>query len=165
MKHSRTGLCGVSFGDNDMIILGIDPGASGAIGMLRYENGTLEGIGAMKLDVTERDISDYFAYQDRPLFAFIERVHSMPKQGVASSFKFGVSYGFLRGCLIAHEIPFEEVTPQKWQKFMGCLSRGDKNVTKAKAQQLFPEIKITHAVADALLIAEYGRRIRSNGKS
>lgn len=142
-----------------MIILGIDPGQSGAIAMLR--GSPVEGIGFAKLDLTEKDISDYFAYQDKPSFAYIEKVHSMPKQGVASSFKFGKNYGFLRGCLIALGIPFEEVTPQAWQKAMGCMSRGDKNVTKAKAQQLFPDIKITHAIADALLIAEYGRRIQS----
>jgi hypothetical protein len=58
------------------------------------------------------------------------------------------------------KIPFEEVSPVKWQKVMGCLSKGDKNVTKAAAQRLFPDIKITHAIADALLIAEYGRRIK-----
>jgi hypothetical protein len=38
------------------------------------------------------------------------------------------------------------------------LSKGDKNVTKRKAQELFPSLKITHATADALLIAEYLRR-------
>jgi len=40
---------------------------------------------------------------------------------------------------------------------LGCLSKGDKNVTKAKAQEQFPNIKVTHATADALLIALYGR--------
>ena len=43
---------------------------------------------------------------------------------------------------------------------MSWLSKGDKNVTKSRAQELFPELKITHAIADALLIAEYGRRVR-----
>ncbi len=45
----------------------------------------------------------------------------------------------------------------RWQKEMGCLTKGDKNVTKRRAQELFPTLKITHAIADALLIAEYGR--------
>jgi hypothetical protein len=31
-------------------------------------------------------------------------------------------------------------------------------VSKRKAQELFPGIKVTHAIADALLIAEYNRR-------
>jgi hypothetical protein len=39
------------------------------------------------------------------------------------------------------------------------MSKGDKNVTKRRAQQLFPQLKVTHAIADALLIAEYGRRV------
>jgi crossover junction endodeoxyribonuclease RuvC len=80
------------------------------------------------------------------------------KQGVSSTFKFGVAYGFVRGVVVALKIPFHEVSPQKWQKAMGCMTRGDKNVSKAAAQRLFPALKITHAVADALLIAEYGRR-------
>jgi hypothetical protein len=41
------------------------------------------------------------------------------------------------------------------------MTKGDKNITKRKAQELFPEIKITHAIADSLLIAEYGRRVWS----
>jgi hypothetical protein len=41
------------------------------------------------------------------------------------------------------------------------MTKGDKNITKRKAQELFPEIKITHAIADSLLIAEYGRRLCS----
>jgi len=42
---------------------------------------------------------------------------------------------------------------------MGCMTKGDKNVSKRKAQELFPSMKVTHASADALLIAEYGRRM------
>ena len=37
-----------------------------------------------------------------------------------------------------------------------------KNRHKALAEELFPEVKrVTHANADALLIAEYGRRINA----
>ena len=61
--------------------------------------------------------------------------------------------------LTAAGIPFERVRPQQWQKSLGCLTKGDKNVTKRKAQELFPMMKVTHATADALLIAEYGRRV------
>ncbi len=43
-------------------------------------------------------------------------------------------------------------------KTLDCMTGGDKNVTKRKAQELFPEIKVTHAIADALLIGEYARR-------
>ena len=61
--------------------------------------------------------------------------------------------------LCAATIPYEEVTPQKWQKALGCRTGGDKNVSKARAQALFPLQNITHAIADALLLAEYCRRL------
>ena len=114
---------------------------------------------------TERDAWDIMNFRSRPsedhVKAYIEKVHSMPKQGVASSFKFGRSYGFLRGILVASQIPFEAVTPQVWQRGFS-LPKGKgtakKNAHKARAQELFPSLRITHAIADALLIAEYGRR-------
>lgn len=137
------------------VILGIDPGQSGGIARIG-----LGGVAtAIKMPETERDIWEAFATRERPDFAVIEAVSAMPKQGVSSTFKFGRSYGFLRACLIASEIPFAEVRPAVWQRELGCLSRGDKNVTKARAQQLFPKLKVTHALADALLIAEYARRL------
>lgn len=141
-----------------MNIFGVDPGASGAIAFMR-----LGIIHTHKLDGTEQEAADFLKcwndLDEGDSFAFIERVHSMPKQGVASSFKFGQSYGFLRGILTGLKIPFEEVTPQKWQKELGCLTKGDKNVSKQKAGQLFPDTKWTHATADAALICEYGRRV------
>ena len=137
----------------EKLILGLDPGKSGAIAVWA----SFELI-TFRLTETEADARDFLRQYDDG-YAFIERVHSMPKQGVASSFKFGQSYGFLRGLLVGLQIPFEEVTPQKWQKEMGCLSHGDKRVTRARAQQLFPHLKVVHATADALLICEYGRRV------
>ena len=79
-------------------------------------------------------------------------------RGSVASFKVGQSYGFLRGCLIAIGIPFEEVTPQKWQQVMGCRTKGDKNISKARAQQLWPTEKVIHQTADGMLIAEFCRR-------
>ena len=50
-----------------------------------------------------------------------------------------------------------EVSPVKWQTAMGCRTGGDKNVSKAEAQRLWPSLKITHRNADSLLLAEYAR--------
>ncbi|MCK9245234.1 MAG: hypothetical protein M0R74_15470 [Dehalococcoidia bacterium] len=141
--------------------VGIDPGQSGGLAILT----STEIVNVIKFkDQTPADISDIFeyllSYDTCAMFAFIEKVHAMPKQGVTSTFKFGVSYGFLQGMLVAHKIPYDFVTPQKWQKELGCMSKGDKNITKQKAQQLYPKMKITHAIADAILIAEYCRRTK-----
>jgi crossover junction endodeoxyribonuclease RuvC len=140
-----------------MLFIGVDPGASGAIAILDDAGNVIL---CERNSDTESEVSDHIeeACRGESSIALIERVHSMPSQGVASSFKFGQSYGFLRGLLTAHGVPFEEVTPQTWQKAMGCMSKGDKNVTKQKAGQLFPAAKVAHWNADALLIAEHCRR-------
>jgi len=137
-----------------VIFIGIDPGKSGGIAVLDPQGTPLA---TTKMLETERDLWAWLQQFDDAR-ATIELVHAMPKQGVTSTFTFGRSYGFLRGLLVALTIPFEEVRPQRWQKELGCTSKGDKNVTKQKAQQLWPELRVTHAIADALLIAEYGRR-------
>lgn len=137
-----------------MIHFGVDPGKSGAIAAL--QDGRF--VSWIKGDATERDIHDWLLQFDtQGARAVVERVHASPQMGTVSSFTFGMSYGFLRGMLVAVNVPFLEVTPQKWQKAMGCLTKGDKNVSKSKAQQLWPGVKITHANADAMLIAEYSR--------
>lgn len=137
------------------LFIGIDPGASGGIAFVPERGEPW----ALKMPETYRDILDALTtephYQPR---AMIEAVHSMPGQGVASSFKFGENYGALVMALTASQIPFIRVTPQGWQKSMKCLTKGDKNVSKRRAQELFPNIKITHAIADALLIAEHLRQ-------
>jgi hypothetical protein len=138
--------------------IGIDPGHSGAIAII----GPLGRWHVMRCSETEHDLAEHIRDwgQNGNVTACIESVHSMPKQGVSSSFKFGSSFGFLRGLLTAHRVPFDMVTPQKWQKIMGCMTKGDKNVSKAAAQRLWPSEKIVHATADAMLIAEYCRRTK-----
>ena len=147
-----------------MIHMGIDPGASGGIAAVCV-NGYVYSTAIKNMTLKEQfgifcDLEDVAPHPR----AIIEHVHSMPKQGVVSTFKFGKSYGNLEAFLTAAEIPFERVTPSVWQREFGLISKkgetktAKKNRHKALAQELFPGVKVTHAVADALLIAEYGRR-------
>ena len=150
-----------------MIVLGVDPGATGGLAWTTM-TGTMDSMAFTR--ATEQDISKAFATLGDRLVgthAYLEKVHAFPGQGVSSSFNFGSSYGFLRGCLISHGIPFETVTPQKWQKTFGLIRKNKvetitqkKNRHKARAQELFPHLKVNHATADCLLIAEFGRRLR-----
>jgi hypothetical protein len=106
-------------------------------------------------------------YSTKNTMAILEQVHSFPKEGVASAFKFGANYGMLVMALTAADIRWEPVAPSKWQREFGLVIPGKKKLTdtqkknlhKAAAQRLFPGLKITHAIADALLIAEWGRRV------
>jgi crossover junction endodeoxyribonuclease RuvC len=138
-------------------MIGIDPGQSGGVVLLDAAGRVIDKLPFAK--ATDHDIAEWLTEWDEHE-AVIESVHSMPKQGVASSFKFGRSFGFLIGLLTGLKIPYRMVTPQTWQKAMGCLTHGDKNVSKAAAQRVWPREKWTHALADAALIAEYGRRTK-----
>ena len=146
-------------------IIGIDPGKKGGIAWIADGKpcvekmpDTVKDLWELLLDITEIS-KRYVAPEDCK--AYIEAVSSSPQMGVVSAFTFGQGLGRLEMALTAAGIPFERVRPQLWQKEMKCMSKGDKNVTKAKAQELFPSMQVTHATADALLIAEYGRRVES----
>lgn len=146
-----------------MRYIGIDPGVGGGIAVLNAEGHVLS---AVKMPPTDADLYEHlglcrFGPGSDGTRAVLEFVRAMPKMGVASMFEFGRGYGAIKMALLANQIPFEEVTPRKWQGALMCLTHGDKNVSKQRAQQLFPQatLKITHAIADALLIAEYGRRL------
>lgn len=145
-------------------IIGIDPGANGAIAWITNGKPCVE-----KMPDTLQDLWELFGsithslmpVDERYFKAYIEQVASSPQMGVVSAFSFGRGYGNLEMALTAAGIPFERVRPQVWQKSLGCLTKGDKNITKRKAQELFPSLKATHWSSDALLIAEYGCRMKS----
>lgn len=95
---------------------------------------------------------------------FLEQVHSMPKQGVASSFNFGRGFGLWEGLLAGMRFPYTLVSPQRWKKAMLADMAKDKGASVLRAKQLFPncveQLKLVkdHNKAEALLLAEYGRR-------
>lgn len=143
-------------------IIGIDPGTNGGIAWITNGKAcvekmpdTLQDLWELICDVTNHPRS---TIDGRKHKAYIEQVHSSPQMGVKSAFTFGNGFGHLEMALTAAGIPFERVRPQVWQKAMGCMTKGDKNVSKRKAQELFPSMKVTHATADALLIASYGAK-------
>jgi hypothetical protein len=144
-----------------MITIGIDPGKNGGIAWISDGKPCVE-----KMPETIQDLWDLIesiGYRHpweagpKPK-AYIESVHSSPQMGVKSAFTFGNGFGHLEMALTAAGIPFERVRPQAWQKAMGCMTGGDKNISKRRAQELFPSLKITHSTADALLIAHYGTK-------
>lgn len=147
------------------VFIGIDPGESGGIAVIGSSG---DVISCVSMPETERDIYEHLGETDPNSFAVIEKVGGFiagnPAPGSAM-FKFGRSYGGLRMALVACCIPFEEHTPQAWQKALGITPRNKdesksqfKTRLKARAQQLFPGAKITLATADAVLIAEFCRR-------
>lgn len=152
----------------ETLIIGIDPGKSGGIAWQAL--GSREYADATKIPDTESDAAILLRElmgRHRTWFAYLEKVGATPQMGTCSAFTFGRSYGFLRGLLIGLAIPFDEVSPQRWQADFGLKQAGKKlgkadtekhNAIKAKAQQMFPALQMTHAKAAALLISEWGAR-------
>ena len=141
-----------------MKIIGIDPGVGGGIAVI--EDGVLTH--SIAMPKTEHDICDFIRQHQDADAAVIESVHSMPKQGVESTFTFGQNYGFLRGVLVACKISFVDCTPGKWQGALGVKTikneaySAHKNRLKGHAQQLYPKQSFTLKNCDAALIAHYG---------
>lgn len=97
--------------------------------------------------------------QMRPDVAIIERVAAMPKQGVASTFKFGTAFGIIIGVVASLKIPAHFVAPGRWKRSLGLGA--DKEEARARALQLWParsdlfSRKRDHNRAEAALLARY----------
>lgn len=144
-----------------MIYIGIDPGTSGALAMIS------EGREAKVLSWDSEDYKNALAaisVANEHAIACLEKVSAMPKQGVTGMFNFGKNYGHIIGLLEANGIPYELVTPQKWQREFSVT---DKNSSIEVCKRLFPAVSLrknqrckkdNDGMSDALLMAEYARR-------
>ncbi len=151
---------------DEKIIIACDPGSNGGISVGYHFKGKPPLCTAYKIPMSPLALVNLMWNlnqwpADIRRYCYLEKVHSMPGQGVKSTFTFGKNFGRMEVALQMLLDDGDEVryvTPQHWMKTLDCMTGGDKNVTKRKAQELFPEIKVTHAIADALLIGEYARR-------
>ena len=152
--------------------IGIDPGKNGFMCLYNAGYGSykhyrlFEGnrLNGEMIDTLKKLASEY------TIIAVVEQVHSMPHQGVASTFSFGTNYGMILGALEAIGIPYTTVTPGKWQKYI-CEAVDKASNTKQMhynaARRLFPNMDFRRSErckvyddnkADATLICEYGMR-------
>lgn len=154
-----------------MIHYGIDPGLSG--GFARFHSYPMAVVEAFPMPVKGGEIDagelgnillDSRVFDD--VIVIVEVVHSMPKQGVASTFKFGKGYGKILGMLEALGIHYELVTPQVWKAVVLAGTPKDKDAAVAWCRRAYPAVNLVlprcqtahDGMADALCIAEYGRR-------
>ena len=147
--------------------IGCDPGAvSGAIGAVDDYGNYVESF-----DIEHKDKHILALVFKSRLLSIIdpkegaeicmEQVHSMPNQGVSSTFSFGRAVGVISAVCELTRYPVHLVTPQKWKKHFHLTA--DKNESLDMARYLWPEAKLKLKKdinkAEALLIAEYLRHI------
>lgn len=148
-----------------MNFIGIDPGKSGAIAIIR-EDGTVDT--AVFSEEAYRLLIKQ--YKDET-FAVVEQVGFVLKGVKFSSnaiFNFGANFGFIQGLLYSHGVPYQTVRPHIWKKHFN-LSK-DKELSIQCAKRLFPNANLYRTskctvahdgIAEALLMAEYARRLHN----
>lgn len=147
------------------MIIGIDPGNTGAIAIMDAD-GRLHEVHDMplmangkkqQLNASEiRKIIDI--YDPIGTEVVIEKVSAMPGQGTASMFNFGMGFGVLQGVSMGLGFATHLVTPQAWKKHFTLIGK-DKDNARTLAQQLYPDASLGRKKdigrADAILIARF----------
>ena len=143
--------------------VGIDPGASGAMAVLPEGDSPLvedwPGDPGAAAEILRSWATEYHIQ-----LAALESVHAMPKQGVSSTFRFGVNFGAWQGILSALDLPYLMPRPTEWQK--GLVRKSDGPDPKARslavARRLFPDADLSrkkdHGRADSLLLAWWAKQ-------
>tara|TARA_B100001750_G_C15342510_1_gene512988 strand:+ start:371 stop:865 length:495 start_codon:yes stop_codon:yes gene_type:complete len=155
-----------------MLIIGIDPGITGAICF--FEDGEVKDIIEMpnmadgkknKRQINGSQIFNEISIRikdihKKEVLVVMEQVSAMPGQGVTSMFNFGQSFGVIKGICSAMQLSMHFVRPAKWKKYYGLI-KSEKDASRTKAIEIFPYIssklskKKDSNKADAILIASF----------
>jgi hypothetical protein len=151
-----------------MIVIGCDPGISGAVAILDDEGLSIIDMPILKIKRGTKarsiiDASD-LCWRLREIdvsHGFIEIAGCRPKEGVSSAFTNGRNYGMIMGVIGALGIPITEISSVKWKKDLRVPA--DKDGARFRASQLLPQFshhwnrKKDDGRAEAALIALYGQ--------
>ena len=136
-----------------MLIIGIDPGISGAICFM--EKGRIIDVIDMpsmadgkknKKQVNGSQIFNEISRYTKDksiedIKVIIEHVSAMPGQGVTSMFNFGQSFGILKGVCSAMNLSMHFVRPVKWKKHFNLIN-SSKDASRTKAIEIFPYFSV-----------------------
>ncbi len=143
-----------------MRVAAIDPGMDGAVAFLIGDTLSVVDMPVAGKYVMGSMLADWME-PARPELVVIEEVHSMPKQGVATTFKFGAAFGVVLGVVGALRLPMVLVRPTTWKRDMGLGP--DKERSRQRAIETWPWMadsfarKKDHGRAEAALLAKWGR--------
>jgi len=126
------------------VVVGIDPGNSGALAFLSYENAAIRILDMPTFEfMTTKNRTEIDPYAIAEALkahdvehVYMEEVFSSPQMGVTSAFNFGQGKGMIRGVVAALGAPITQIKPSKWKKDMHVPA--DKKAACARASQLIP---------------------------
>jgi len=150
-----------------MFILGIDPGLKGGLALID-DTGSIRYIGQTQVagkEIVVRRFVELITGYSVPVMAVMEKVHSMPRQSSQSTFRFGEGYGKIKGILETLNTRYELVHPQTWKKEILHGTDKSKQAAIEWVNRVYPGVDLrqgkkvpSDGIADALCLAEYGRR-------
>ena len=167
-----------------MIVIGIDPGLKGGIAWChRAMEGTTFGVlplptfksnkkNEIDADALNKIFADLACWDEAIQLTVIERVHSMPKQGIVGAFTFGEGYGKVKAIAELFSEKIEYPIPQKWKKVVLKGTNRDKQAAIDFVHKNYPALSLRPSsrhrtdhdgMADAICLMHYGRMLL-NGK-
>ena len=145
------------------VLIAIDPGAISGASAVRFSNGEIF-VGDLPVVNGQLDAAAFsrVVKDSNVARAVVEKVGAMPKQGVASTFRFGFACGAIQGVLAANSIPIHYVSPPVWKKYFSLIGK-DKEASRALAILRHPglkglELKRHQGRAEAVLMMDWYRR-------
>ena len=153
-----------------MKIIGIDPGLSGAIAILK-DNKVLKIFDMPVMSEGKKNkrqlnsaqlvdlIRENMSIEDE-VAVVVEQVNAMPGQGVTSMFNFGQTFGAIKGVCAALKLPIFFVRPSKWKKHFELIN-SSKDSSRTKVIEMYPKLSKQLAKkkdvnkSDAILIARF----------
>ena len=152
--------------DTYKLILGIDPGKGGGLAVYNEKENETKAIKFMD-DLCELSAvvgSIIHGFKADEIYVIVEHVHSFPTDSRPSAFSFGRNLGQWEGILGSHELVKETVAPKTWQNHYDVPIIKNKyerkRWLKEIAQTMFPDIRVTLNICDALLIANYAKEMQ-----
>jgi crossover junction endodeoxyribonuclease RuvC len=129
------------------VILGVDPGLSGALAAVSLETGKIISVFDMPIfskkgskktinEINDQELAFLIGCFDVHI-AVVEQVSALPGQGVTSMFRLGSAFGTIKGVLAGLGVPFITVHPAKWKKDMRLS--GDKAMSRQLASRVWPD--------------------------
>lgn len=142
------------------VYIGIDPGAKGAVAVISQDGELIDARSFTASWLEEYEfLEDIMGQYD--VLCGLEKVSSVPGNGVKALFSFGKNVGGWTALLEVLNVPVVEVSPAAWQpKILGAFLKGQsKKVALAYVNKRYPLLQLNSkdGIADAICIALYTR--------